>query len=271
MKRKIIEIDQQKCNGCGLCANSCPEGAIQIVDGKAQVVGEFLCDGLGACIGNCPVDAIKITEREAESYDEYKVMENLLGKGKNVILAHLKHLLEHGQMTWFNQATKFIDEKKIDIDYEKLLEKEDKDNFCGCHHESIEINAKEIDTALSNWPIQLHLINPIAPYFKGADLLIAADCTAFSFGNFHSRFLSGKKLIIACPKLDVGKEIYLDKLVNLISNMEIKSLTVVIMQVPCCMGLLNLVKEAREIAIKKIDINFIVLSTDGDIITEKVL
>lgn len=282
MKRKIIEIDQQKCNGCSQCASSCPEGAIQMVEGKAQVVGEFLCDGLGACIGQCPVGAIKIVEKESEPYDEIKVMQNMVQKGEKVIIAHLKHLFDHGQTTWYNQAKEYVKKNGINIDFENEVEKK-KNEFCCSHAAEMTISREkdekdkenldnlEFPSMLSNWPVQLHLVNPNAPYFKNADLLIAADCTAFSFGNFHNEFLKGKKLIIACPKLDSGKDIYIDKLTSIFSNMDINSITVLIMQVPCCMGLVSLVQTAISKSLKIIDFKVIILSIDGKILSEKTI
>lgn len=282
MKRKIIEIDQKKCNGCGQCAFLCPEGAIQMVEGKAQVVGEFLCDGLGACIGECPVGAIKIVEKNAQAYDEIKVMQNMIQKGEKVVIAHLKHLYEHGQLNWYNQAKNYIKGSGLSIDFEKEIEKK-KDEFCCTHAKEMSISREndeikkeysanlELPSMLTNWPVQLHLVNPMSPYFKNSDLLVAADCTAFSFGNFHNEFLKGKKLIIACPKLDVGKEIYVDKLTYIFSNMNINSITILIMQVPCCSGLVALVKEAMEKSLNKIDLKVIVLSIEGKTLSEKII
>ena len=282
MKRKIIQINEEKCNGCGACASECPEGAIQMIDGKAQIVGEFLCDGLGACISKCPVDAIEIVEKEAEPYNERKVMENLKIKGEKVIFAHLKHLKEHGQFSWLKEAIKYIRENEIKIDikeFELFLENnsynKDKNEIeksvCCEHANSIDysLNSENSHSELTNWPIQLHLINPMAPYLNDSDLLIAADCTAFSFSNFHSEFLRNKKLIIACPKLDSGKEVYIDKLTYLFSNHKINSITVLIMQVPCCMGLVSLVKEAIERSTANLNIELIILSTDGKILSKK--
>lgn len=305
MKRRIIEIDQERCNGCGQCASSCPEGAIQMIEGKAHVVGEFLCDGLGVCVGSCPVDAISIIEKEAEDYNEFKVMENISQKGEKIIIAHLKHLKDHGQFTWYKQALEYIKEKNLQLSIDELSIKIDEKNgrttndmYCCSHAHSEEyalnkdelmnelkkkdkINVTEelkngakseieVDeekfSYLSNWPIQLHLINPAAPYFKDSELLVAADCTAFSFMNFHKRFLDGKKLIIACPKLDSGKEIYVDKLNYIFSNQNIKSITVLIMQVPCCMGLVSIVQEAIQKSFTNIDLNIIIMSTNGKII-----
>lgn len=281
MKRKIIEIDQQKCNGCGQCATSCPEGAIQMVQGKAHVVGEFLCDGLGACIGECPVKAIQLIEKETEPYDEIKVMEKIFQKGENVVIAHLKHLYDHGQTTWYNHAKEYIKKIGINIDFENEIEKKKSEFFCS-HATKMRISQEKdgldkeylnnigLPSMLSNWPIQLHLVKPDAPYFKNADLLIAADCTAFSFGNFHNQFLKGKKLIIACPKLDNKIEIYIDKLASIFLNMDINSITVLIMQVPCCMGLVSLIQTAISKILKKLDFKVIVLSIEGEILSNKI-
>lgn len=281
MKRKIIEIDQEKCNGCGQCASSCPEGAIQMVEGKAQVVGEFLCDGLGACIGECPVGAIKIVEKEAEPYNELKVIQNMIQKGENVVLAHLKHLYDHGQTTWYNQAINFLKEKGFNTENYKSHIENKKEEFCCSHatektisREKDEKDKEDLDnlkipSMLSNWPVQLHLVNPNAPYFKNADLLIAADCTAFSYGNFHNQFLKGKILIIACPKLDNNKEIYIDKLTILFNEMDIKSITIAIMEVPCCHGLVQIVKEAILKSKKNFTFELVIISLHGKILSQK--
>ncbi|MCX8058570.1 MAG: 4Fe-4S binding protein [Spirochaetes bacterium] len=290
MKRKIIEIDQDLCNGCGLCANACPEGAIKMIDGKAHIVGEFLCDGLGACVGECPVNAIKIVEKEAEPYNEIKVIQNLIPKGENVLIAHLKHLYDHGQINWYNEALKYLKENGININQSFISSasiynqspccvnfqnvnsfpketKFQKDNNYNQQYENNNSNTSII-SEISNWPIQLHLINPNAQIFNNADILIAADCTAFALGSFHKDLLKGKKLIIACPKLDANKEIYIEKLSFLFSNININSLTIAIMQVPCCRGLANLVNESLQKAQKNISYDLIIISIDGKILTK---
>ena len=215
-KRQIIEIDRDKCNGCGLCTDACAEGALVLDDeNKAVLAKEIFCDGLGACLDVCPVDALHIVERESEDYDPQEAYKHVLKtRGKDA-------------------AAK-----------------------------------KEVSgqSELSQWPVQLNLILPYAPYFNESDLLIAADCTAFSFGSFHQDLLKGKKLVIACPKLDDTSN-YIHKLAELLKNNTIYSLTVAIMQVPCCTGLMHIVQKAVEESGTRIPIKKIVVGIDGAIIS----
>ncbi|MDG5814443.1 4Fe-4S binding protein [Chitinispirillales bacterium ANBcel5] len=281
MKRKVVNIDQEKCNGCGLCVPNCAEGAIQIIDGKARLLGDLFCDGLGACLGHCPLDAISIEEREAEPYDERKVMENIVEQGPAVIKAHIKHMKDHNEMQYYRQAIEYLKENNIDIDLEEIDGEEKKMNSNsggGCPGSramnfSAEQKAKEEsgsrDSHLTHWPIQLHLISPAAPHYKNADLLLAADCVAFSMGDFHKDYLKDKKLTIACPKLDDGQEMYVEKLASLIDDAKINTLTVMIMQVPCCSGLLRVAKAATEKAERKVPIKAVVVGIQGEILKEE--
>jgi ferredoxin len=281
MKRKIIMINEDKCDGCGLCIPDCPEGALQIIDKKARLVSDLLCDGLGACIGQCPKGAIKVVEREAEAYDERKVMESIVTKGANTIKAHLKHLRDHDQKDFLAQALDFLKEKGIDnplkddIPMEpaacgcpggQIMDFTDKpaDNNSCCPTE----NMAEVKTQLRQWPVQMHLISPMAPYFKKADVVLAADCAAYAYGNFHNDFIKGKKLIIACPKLDNSNEVYTEKIKSLIEDSEINTLTVITMEVPCCFGLLTIAKEALKQSSRKIPVKNIVIGIEGGIISE---
>jgi ferredoxin len=279
-KRKIIRIDEEKCNGCGLCIPNCPEGAIQIIDGKARLISDLFCDGLGACIGHCPQGAITIEEREAKDYDERKVMENIVKQGKNVIKAHLEHLKEHGQTIYLNEALGYLKEKAIENPLEGEEDEMQKHvhTFSGCpgskmmdfrNSEMQKEDAKRQGSQLRQWPIQLHLISPNASYYQKADVLLSADCVAYSLGDFHNDYLKGKSLAIACPKLDVGQEEYLEKIKSLIDDARINTLTVMIMQVPCCMGLVNLAKAALEKSKRKIPIKAIVVSLHGEILSEE--
>ncbi|HOT59084.1 MAG TPA: 4Fe-4S binding protein [Spirochaetia bacterium] len=311
-KRTVIEINEDLCNGCGLCAEGCPEGALQIIDGKARLVGESLCDGLGACIGDCPQGAINKVEREAEAYSERQVIENIIPKGLNTIRAHLKHLKHHGQDTWYNEAIAILTEKGFDV--HTVLSEQDTTTHAqhtahslhspheGCpgarsfsfkaqglssgsmqegrhtiqghpaasHAPQINdgqtVAQNRYGSMLEQWPIQLHLINPRAPYFKGQHILIAADCTAFAYGAFHPALLAGKKLIIACPKLDANKEIYVDKIAALIDDSEVASITVAIMEVPCCSGLVSLVKQALAKTVRKPALITVTIGINGDLI-----
>lgn len=268
MIRKIITIDEDKCDGCGLCIPNCAEGALQIIDGKARLVSDLFCDGLGACLGFCPQDAITVVERMAEPYNERMVIDNMIPQGQNVIKAHLKHLLDHNELNYLNEAVNYLTENKINVplDSEMIsglkIKKELKEN--------IVINPKEI-VELNNWPIQLHLINPMAQTFSGSDILLAADCVGYASNNFHSQFLKNKALVIACPKLDSGKEVYLKKLISLIDDSRINSLTVAIMEVPCCGGLLQLAKQAVQMSEKKIPLNLIIISIKGEILLKEEL
>lgn len=275
MKREIITIDEEKCTGCELCIPNCPEGAIQIIDGKARLISDLFCDGLGACIGHCPEGAITIEKREAEPYDEKKVMENIIKQGENVIRAHLKHLKDHGEQQYLDEAIEVLKEKNVEV---PPVESEQQIHS-GCPGakamtfsaagESVETVGEERRSELTHWPVQLHLIPPMAPHFQGRDILLSADCVAYSVGDFHRDFLKGKAVTIACPKLDDGQDVYLDKLVALIDTSKINTLTVMTMEVPCCGGLVNLARQAAADASRKIPIKSIVISIQGEILSEE--
>ena len=277
VKRKIINIDREKCTGCGLCIPNCPEGAIQMIDGKARLISDLFCDGLGACLGHCPENAITIEEREAEPYDENRVMENIVKQGENTILAHLRHLKEHNETVYLNQALAYLKEKGIQMKQGISERTASFERGGGCpgsrsmafaEKQRLDVPAAGNHSALTHWPVQLHLISPMASQYQGADLLLAADCTAFSAGNFHSKFLKGKSLVIACPKLDEGQDVYLAKLQALIDEAKINTMTVLVMQVPCCSGLLKLAKQAAGKAKRNVPIKAVVLSLQGEILQE---
>ena len=279
MKRNIIEIDEQKCDGCGLCLPECPEGAIQMIDDKARLISDLFCDGLGACLGHCPQGAITVIEREAESYDERKVMENIVRQGENTIKAHLKHLSDHGEKEFMATAISYLEEQGIGVpSLTPDLTPCAQGPSCPGSQNTAFIQqiqpadvAADVPPALTHWPIQMHLVSPMAPQFAGSDLILAADCVAFTLGNFHQKYLPGKTLTIACPKLDSQQQIYLEKLKVLIDEAQIKSLTVMIMQVPCCRGLLMLAQEANQISNRKIPIKFIVVGIQGQILEDSLL
>ena len=272
MKRQIIEIDETKCDGCGVCIPNCPEGALQIIDGKARLISDLFCDGLGACIGECPQGAIETVEREAELYNEVKVMENIIKAGTNTIKAHLKHLRDHNQTEFFEQAVAILLKKRLPIP--KIDEDSCPSGTCpGVIEHSIKREelkevptSIELKTELRQWPVQLHLMNPNATYFDNADLLIAADCTPFAFANFHQRFMKNKVVINLCPKLDKGIDSYIEKLVEIFKNKNIKSLTIVKMEVPCCGGVEWIVQKAMEKAGKFLMVKVNVISIEGKII-----
>ncbi len=272
MKRKIIKINEDLCNGCGVCIPDCPEGALQVIDGKARLISDLFCDGLGACIKACPQGAMETEVREAEPYDEYKVMENVARAGANVIKAHLQHLNEHGENKFLGQAIDYLRKNGIEVpDYKQ------REIPCGCpgmmqkelkkeRPASSSQAASNLQSELNNWPIQLKLMNPNAAYLKNADLVIAADCSAFSYANFHQKFLKDKILMLFCPKLDSDLDSYVEKLSNIFENQDIKSITIVHMEVPCCGGVEMVVREALEKANKTIIIKDYTISLNGEII-----
>ncbi|MCL4378256.1 MAG: 4Fe-4S binding protein [Actinobacteria bacterium] len=280
-KRQIIKIDEEKCTGCGNCIPGCPEGALQLIDDKARLISDLFCDGLGACIGECPENAITIEEREAEPYDEVKVMANIVKQGKNVIKAHLEHLKNHNQSDYLDQAVNYLKEKGIANPLEGEADKgymtEDR-LPCGCPgsrvmdlrdnndtEENIDVKQK---SELRQWPVQITLVPPNAPYLNGADLLIAADCVPFAYGNFHRDFLKGKILLIGCPKLD-DAGFYKEKITEILKLNNIKSVTVVHMEVPCCFSLVRLVNDALDASGKDIPLDNINVGVNGEILEEQ--
>ncbi len=272
MKRTIISIDREKCNGCGACIPNCPEGAIQVLDGKARLISDLCCDGLGACIGHCPEGAISTDVREAEAYDERKVMANIVPQGRRVIDAHLEHLKSHNQMDFYDQALEFLKSQNMSA---PDLQKQHSAHHAKCPgsafrninrhgtvvEESSETRQKQSE--LSHWPVQLHLMSPQAPAYQGADVILAADCVGYAYGDFHVDWLRGKALAIACPKLDEGQDEYAEKITSLVNDAKINTLTVLTMEVPCCRGLLALAKQAAAKASRKIPLKSVVIGIDG--------
>jgi len=249
MQREIIRIDEDLCNGCGDCVPGCAEGALQIIDGKVRLVSDLLCDGLGACIGQCSLGAISIERREAEPYDEAKVIADLAGKGRNTVVAHLRHLKDHGQTQFLAQGIAALRARQggLGFDLDQALAQLEPPppsprkvtmaplHAGGCpglRTVSFDKPAQPSDgpaaSALRQWPIQLHLVNPLAPYFQHAHLLVAADCVAFAVGDFHARHLAGKLLVIACPKLDSHMEIYVEKIRQMVDSAGITRITVMV-------------------------------------------
>lgn len=282
MKRTVIKIDEELCNGCEACVQGCHEGALQMIDGKARLVSELFCDGLGACIGECPVGAISLEEREAEPYDEIATLQKMILKGGKTILAHLKHLKTHGETGYLKQAVGYLKVNNIQVDFSEVHHTSTDAGHSGCpgSREMTFIPAQNaglqtmnpagqkesLFSRLTQWPIQLHLINPQAGYFENADVVLAADCVPFAFPDFHARFLSGKKLAIACPKLDSGKEVYIDKIKTMITESGINTLHIVIMEVPCCGGLLTLAKKAVEESGRKVPVKLSVVGIKGEVL-----
>jgi ferredoxin len=232
--RNIINIDEDKCNGCGQCVVDCAEAALRVVNGKARLIKEIYCDGLGACLGSCPTGALTVVQRESAPFDETateKHMEAARGKKEAVHAC---------------PGARTID-------------------FTSPEHEVGAVS--DASPELTNWPVQLKLVATNAPYFNGEDLLLAADCTAFAAANFHGRFIKGKKVLIACPKLD-DAQYYLQKLTEIFRENAIKSISVVRMEVPCCGGLSYVVKQAITASGKDIPYNEVVIGIKGDIISE---
>ncbi|MDG5800144.1 4Fe-4S ferredoxin [Marinilabiliaceae bacterium ANBcel2] len=298
MIREIVNINEELCDGCGECIPSCHEGALQMIDGKARLISDLLCDGLGACIGHCPQGAITIEKREAEPYDEVKAIKLIIPKGKNTVIAHLKHLRDHNEKAYIKEAVQYMKANKEDLPFDidevitEMHKSEKGDNNMnvsgkGCpglveksiNREAVKpgsnlsFSPQQTDSQnrseLRQWPVQMHLINPSSSLFTNSDMILAADCAAFAMGDFHTRLLKNKTLAIACPKLDSGIETYLQKLIALIDTAKINTLSVVIMEVPCCSGLLQLAKAATEKAARKVPLKMIKISSAGDILNNE--
>ncbi|MEW5955804.1 MAG: 4Fe-4S binding protein [Candidatus Micrarchaeota archaeon] len=268
MRRKIICIDEEKCDGCKACIPNCPEGALQVIDGKARLVSDLYCDGLGACIGHCPKGALTIEERPAAPYDERAAMENIVKHGKNTVKAHLQHLEDHGEKKYYAQAVSFLREKNFDVREYGVEEK----NALPCGRAENRLQEikpapeagprAERSSALRQWPVQLALLSPQAPFFENADLLVASDCVPFANPHFHDQLLRGRTLAIGCPKLDDVSQ-YRQKLTQIISENEVKSITVAIMELPCCYGMQRAVEAAVKAAGKNIAITTKIIGVNG--------
>ena len=262
MQRQIITIDEDLCTGCGECMPNCPEGALQIIDGKARLISDLFCDGLGACIGHCPEGAITTETREAHAYDEGKVMENIVRQGPNVISAHLAHLKDHAQDEHFREALAYLVENDVEIPA-KFLEPS-----CRCG-ELEPPRSRPADgptsppSRLGHWPVQIMLVPPRAPFLDGADVLLAADCVPFAYADFHEALLKGRALLVGCPKLD-DAELYREKLAEMFRRNGVRSVTVAHMEVPCCYGMVKLVESAIESSGKKIPLETRMISVKGE-------
>lgn len=240
--RSIVRIDEEKCTGCGLCILACAEGALRIVDGKAKLISDKYCDGLGACIGECPEGAITIEEREAEEFDEQAVKEHLKRKG----LVPAVHTVHHGPPIHQSCPSAQVIRFGRDPTGKGRVSASEKRG-----------------SMLAQWPVQLTLLPTTAPFFRNANLLIAADCVPFAYANFHEDFLRGRTLVIGCPKLD-DAEFYEEKLTEIFKRNNIRNVTVVNMEVPCCFGLYRLVKEALDSSGKAVPLRQETISIKGD-------
>lgn len=239
MKRKIIQIDEDKCTGCGLCIPSCAEGALQIVNGKAKLVKDIYCDGLGACLGECPEDALKIIEREAEGFDEHAVEERL----KEISKEHEKKDLPCGCP---GSSVRFFEP-------------------CPAPERSAETPKGNAKSELTHWPVQLTLVPPTAPFFQGRELVLAAQCAPFAYPDFHRDFLKDRAVVIACPKLD-DFNAHLEKLTAILKMSDVKKLIIVHMEVPCCFGLKHMAEKAIEKAGVKMPVEEVNVGVKGGII-----
>lgn len=243
--RKIIKIDEELCDGCGQCVPSCAEGALEIVDGKAQVVADKFCDGLGACLGECPTGALEVIEREADEFDEAAVEEHISRKNKEgeTPLQPVPHGCPSAQIQTFQPF-----------------------ESCQSANKPAAIGPAATPSALSHWPIQIRLIPPTAPFLKGADLLVVADCAPAAFPGFHGDFLKGKTVMMGCPKFD-DAEAYIAKFTEIFKNADIKRITTLVMEVPCCAGLPMIVKKALQASGKQIPLEEVVISTRGKVLS----
>jgi len=230
--RKIVHIDESRCNGCGKCIVNCAEGALEIIDGKAKLVKDIYCDGLGACLGHCPLHAITVEEEESEDFDEGLTKEHLMRMKNESEIP--KGGCPGSRMKQFDRRVEIKEEGKI-------------------------------TSTLRQWPVQLALVNPSAPYFKGADLLITADCVPFAYGNYHNDFLKDKVVVVGCPKLD-DTEKYTEKLKQIIKTNDLESITLLRMEVPCCGGMAMIAKNARDKSLVNIPIKVIIIGIEGQII-----
>ena len=236
--RKLIKIDETKCNGCGLCIPNCAEGALKIINGKAQLISDKFCDGLGACLGHCPQNAITIKEREAEDFNEEAVKKHLSEQNFTIPNNYVKNI------PFTCPGSRIIDRR------ESISKNKQTQNI-------------KLESELRQWPIQLRLVPSNAPYLKDADLLIAADCVPFTYANFHSDFLKGKTLVMGCPKFDDANH-YIEKLTNILKTNNIKSITLANMEVPCCFGLQQITEEAIKNSGKILPLRQTIISVQGE-------
>lgn len=252
--RKIIQIDDRICNGCGLCIPACPEGALQIIDGKARLVKEQFCDGLGACLGDCPEDALHVSEMEVELYDAEGVVTELRQKSPELLHKHLKHLGEHkDEIAQIAKPQENAPAFACPGSKMRHWQNDNPDNPAAIRQKS----------RLRQWPVQLHLVPPGAPFFKNADIMIVADCVPFAYPDFHEDFVKDKAIAVGCPKLDDGNT-YIKKISQIIQMSNPKSISVAHMEVPCCSGLVHLTRQAIELSGQKVSLEAILVTIKGE-------
>jgi ferredoxin len=248
--RKIIKIDEELCNGCGQCVPDCAEGSLKIIDGKARLVADKLCDGLGACLGSCPTGALTIVEREAEEFDEHAVEAYLAAEKAKAEKAPLA-TMDCGCASTHIQSFKPLPQAAS-----------------GCQAANMPKAMSGGTSALTHWPVQIRLIPPQAPFLKGADVLVAADCTAVAVRGFQEKYLTGKTVMMGCPKFD-DADSYVQRFAEIITTCELKSLTVLIMEVPCCSAMNVIIKKAMEQAGRTVPVEQITISTRGEEVGRK--
>jgi len=239
VRRKIVEIDQELCDGCGVCVPACAEGAIQVVDGKARLMAERYCDGLGACLGECPRGALQVIEREAEEFDEKAVEEYLRSREGR-----------QEQMACGCPSSQ--------------LQSFDVERACEGANQPVQHPAR-VGSRLTHWPVQIRLVPPTAPFLRGADLLVLADCTPVAYPELHGDFLEGRVVLMGCPKFD-DAPVYVERFKEIFEKAGIRSVTVLTMEVPCCQGLPVMVKKGMELAGKRIPLEQVVISTRGEVL-----
>ncbi len=249
-KRKIVEIDEEKCNGCGQCVPSCAEGAIQIIDGKAKLVSDVYCDGLGACLGTCPEDAIRIVERDADPFDEEAAHRHVESREPPVAGAADPHACACPSMEVH--------------DLRMAARPPGSQPPAACAGEG---EADALPSALGNWPVQLRLVPPNAPFLQDADLLLVADCVPFAYADFHRRLLQGRPVVVGCPKLDDAPS-YVDKLAAILTQSSIRRVTVVHMEVPCCTGLLRIAESAIAQSGRNVPLDDVTIQIQGQVLDQ---
>lgn len=269
MKRKIIKIDEEKCNGCGFCIAHCDEKALEINNGKARLIDESMCDGLGHCLDECPEGALSVEEREAEPFSGGKLWEELMQKETIIMEDYLRKMSESGDSEFHQEYGKYL--KLMKNDFNEPAYPDFQSPFGGKMVPQA-ANLPRDDRPQAEptpWPIPLHLVNPTADIFSGQDVVVGADCVAYMMQDFHNKFLKGKKLVIACSRNEQDVGLYAEKLRQMVDTARINTLTAVIMEVPCCNSLLKIAQEALQKAARKVPLKAIVVSIRGEVLSEE--